>query len=260
MIRFCVAALAVAILALPARAAIPPKAEKAYIEGSFVKAAHLAEAEGSAEALAFAARSRVADAIMRDGVYCIPCLSIAETIANDAIARDPNLAEGYTQFAIAMGFRGRLIGLMEASAEELPEKGRRAIDKALELDPLSPWARAALGAWHLEVVRHAGPVLAEITYGARRSDGLKAFRAALAVDPANLLLHFHFALSILALDVEEFRGDALIALQDGYKDARADALTKFTRARADKLAEALKTGTTEEIEALVRRYQGYPDD
>ena len=260
MIRSCVAALIVAVLALPADAAIPPKAQQAYIEGSFVKAAHLAEAEGSAEALAFAARSRVADAIMCDGVYCIPCLSIAETIAGDAIARDPNFAEGYTQFAIAMGFRGRLIGLMEARAEELPEKGRRAIDKALELDPLSPWARAALGAWHLEVVRHAGPVLADITYGARRSEGLKAFHEALAADPGNLLLHFHFALSILALDVEEFRSDALTALRDGYKDPRADALTKFTRARADKLMEALKSGTTEEIETLVRRYQGYPDD
>lgn len=252
-----VAALSL-LLAGTALAGIPPKAETAYLDGRFVSAANIAEADGSAEALTFAARALIADAIMRDGVYCEPCLTVAETIAQSAIDRDPRYAEAYVQLAIAMGFRGRFLGAMDAQSERLPEKGRQAIDKALELDPLSPWAKASLGAWHLEIIHRAGPVLAEVTYGASRSEGLKAFREALAGDPGNLLLHFHFALSILALDVDEFRTEALQALLAGYKDPRGDALTLFTRKRTDELLATLKTGNTKDVEILVRKFQGYP--
>lgn len=245
-------------LASSVQAGVPLNAQNAYIAGQFVNAAALAESDGSAEALAFAARARISDAIMRDGVYCAPCLTVAEAIAQNAIDRDPSYAEGYIQLAVAMGFRGRLLDAMQAQSERLPEKGRAAIDKALELDPLNPWAKAALGAWNLEIVNRAGPVLADVTYGARKSDGLKAFREALASDPGNLLMRYHFALTLLALDVDEFRIEAQTALQDGIKDPRADALTQFTRKRAQELEALLKSGKPEEIETLVRRFQGYP--
>ena len=254
--------LLVAVLSLVpfglADARVPLQAEKAFVAGQFVNAANIAEADGSAEALAFAARARISDAIMRDGVYCAPCLLVAETMAQSAIDRDAAYAEGYIQLAIAMGFRGRLLGAMDAQSERLPEKGRAAIDKALELDPLNTWAKAALGAWHLEIVHRAGPILADVTYGARKSDGLKAFREALSSAPGNLLLHYHFALTILALDTDEFRAEALAMLDDGLKDTNPDALTQFSRKRAEELAMALKTATTKEVETLVRKFQGYP--
>jgi tetratricopeptide (TPR) repeat protein len=257
--KWCVAVLP-ALFANAAFAAVPPKAEGAYATGDFVSAATLAEAEGSAEALAFAARAHIADAIMRDGAYCSLCLTTAETIAERAIKRDPSLAEGYIQLAIALGFRGRLIPLMDARNERLPERGRKAIDRALELAPQNPWALAARGAWHLEIVHRAGPVLAGITYNAGHPEGLEWFRRALAADPSNLLLHFHYALTILALDAEEYRGEAAAALEAGYKDPRADALTRFTRKRTDELNKLLGTGKAREIEALVRKFQGYPPE
>jgi hypothetical protein len=257
--KWCVVVLPV-LFATAAYAAVPPKAETAYIAGAFVHAATIAEAEGSAEALAFAARARIADAIMRDGTYCKPCLETAETIAQSAIDRNPKLAEGYIQLAIALGFRGRLIPLMEAKSERLPERGRDAIDKALKLAPRNPWALAADGAWNLEIVSRAGPVLAGVTYGAGRRDGLKSFRGALKADPGNLLLHFHFALAILALDVDDYRAEAATALEAGYKDPRADALTRFTRKRADELKNLLDSGSAADIEPLVRKLQGYPPE
>jgi hypothetical protein len=256
--KVCVAALSL-LIAGAAQAGVPPKAEAAYTAGAFIDAATFAEADGSAEALAFAARARIADAIMRDGPYCEPCLRSAETIAQTAIDRDPKLAEGYIQYAIALGFRGRLIPLMEARTERLPEKGRAAIDKALELAPHSPWALAARGAWNLEIVDRAGPVLADVTYGAGRTSGLQDFREALARDPSNLLLHFHFALTILALDLDDFRAEAAVALTAAERDSRADALSQFTRKRARELSVLLKTGTDKEISARVRELQGYPN-
>lgn len=257
--KWCVPFLSI-LLASAADASVPPKAQQAYLDGHFLTAAAVAEADGSAEALAFAARVRIADATMRDGPYCKPCLTTAETIAQSAIDRDPKFVEGYIQLAVAFGFRGRLIPLMDAKAERLPERGREAIDKALELSPANPWALAARGAWNLEIVTRGGPILADVTYGASRTDGLRYFREALAADPDNLMLHFHFALSILALDADEFRSEAVAALEAGHKDPRTDALTQFTRKRAGKLTELLKAGKTDAIETLVRKFQGYPPE
>lgn len=241
-------------------ASIPARAQQAYADGRFIMAATLGEAEGSGEAMAFAAQARIADAITRDEGICIDCLVRAEETAQTAIARDPKLAEGYVQLAVAIGFRGRLLSVMEAQSEGLAEKGRAAIDKALELDPTNVWAHAALGGWHLEIVRRAGALLAGALYDAREDEGLKFFRQALAADPNSLVIHFHYALSILALDVEKFRVEATRALDEGDKDTRTDTMTRLTREHLEKLRAALKSATDKEIAALVRHFQGFPPD
>ena len=243
-----------------ADAAIPARAQQAYTDGRYIMAATLCEAEGSGEAMAFAAQARIADAITRDDGVCLECLVRAEETAQTAINRDPKLAEAYVQLAVAMGFHGRLVSAMDAQAEGLAERGRAAIDKALELEPSNIWARASLGGWHLEIVHRAGAFLAGALYGAHEDEGLKLFREALADDPGSLVLRFHFALSILALDVEKYRGEAAQVLQDGYKDPGRDALGVLTRAHAEKLRDLLKTGSAKEIAALVRRFEGYPPD
>jgi hypothetical protein len=242
-----------------ALAAIPDASREAFSEGRYLAAAQAAEAEGSADALAFAARAEIADAITRGEGLCFDCLVRAEATAKRAIARDPKHAEGYVQLAIAIGFRGRLVSTMEAQSEGLAEKGRAAIDSALALDPANSWARASLGGWHLEVVNRAGSILASLVYGADEEAGLTNFRKALAAEPSSLLLHYHYALSILALDTERFQTEALATLRLGYKDPRADALTTFTRKRTDALIERLAAGESEKVTALVRRFQGYPD-
>jgi tetratricopeptide (TPR) repeat protein len=253
---------------------LPSTAARAYHDGNYVLAANLAEAAGSAEALAFAARARNADAVTREKGLCLTCLEKAEATAraailagtaqrgsfgtSDYLLHKPALAQAYVQLAIAIGLRGRLLDASEAQAEGLAEKGRAAIDRALELDPQNDWARASLGGWHLEIVRRAGPVLASVMYGASEREGLESLRAALASDPSNLLLAHHFALTLLALDVARYRSEASKALLSGLADTTDDALTAFTRKRADQLLELLKAGEPEDIEALVRKYQGYP--
>lgn len=243
-----------------ALAQIPGDAQRAFEEGHFIAAAQSAEAAGDADALAFAARARIADAVTQGYTFCLHCLVEAEATARKAIHRDPLMAEGYVQFAIAMGFRARLITLEDAQAEDLPEKGRDAIKKALELDPLNNWARAALGGWHLEVVHRAGRILGSIVYGASEEEGLNNFRHALSVEPDNLLLHFQFALSTLAIGVESHRAEAAKALAQGLNDPHTDALTRQMRGLATELQEGLRTHKDEAIERLVHKLQGYPSD
>jgi len=190
----------------------------------------------------------------------VDCLEHAEQTARAAIKRDANLADAYVQLAVAIGFRGRLVSTMEAQSENMAQNGRNAIDKALELDPSNLWARASSGGWHLEIVHRAGPILAAVLYNAHEDEGLKLFRDALEADPTNLITHYQFALSVLALDVNRFRAEAAKALDDGAGDTRSDALTRLMRERAEKLSSLLKTGSVDDIAKLVRHYQGYPPD
>lgn len=253
--------VSLALCATSAFAQVPKKAIQAFNDGKFVLAATVAEADGTADALAFAARARIAEAMVRDGELCRECLLQAEAAANEAIRHDPNFAEGYVQLAIALGFRGRLMSVFDAQSHRLAEKGRIALDKALALDPSNNWARAALGAWHLEIVRRAGSVAGSVLYGASEDDGLAHFRTALAVEPGNLLLHYHFALSLLALDAEDFHAEALAALDEGILNDRAkDALTRNTLRRAQELRTTLRKSGGENVALLVRRLQGYPPD
>jgi hypothetical protein len=252
-------ALWLATSAAHAYAQVSAEAQKAFADGRYLSAAELAEEEGSAEALAFAARARIADAITHADGLCFDCLLQAELTAEAAIERDPDLAEAYVQLAIAIGFRGRLVDPLEAQSEGLAERGRAAIDRALALDPGNAWARASLGGWHLEIVHRAGKLLAAVLYAASEEEGLSHFRTALAGDPQSLLLRYHYALSILALDQRRFREEALASLEAGAKDTRSEAMMAFVRARADALLAKLKAGTPDEIALLVRRYQGFPD-
>lgn len=258
MIGFRIATLVSGLLlAATAQASVPPEALNVFHAGHFAKSAQIAEAEASAPSLAFAARALIAEAVTRSGGFCLPCLSEAEALAQQAIALDAKNVEGHLQRAIAMGFRGRVIGVMQARSEDLPEKAHDSLTKALELDPHSLWAQASLGAWNLEIVHHAGPVLAAISYGATRSRGLDLYRQALARNSSNVVLHVHFALSILALDQKSFQDEAQAALAAALSVPTGDALALYSQNQARELSRALQSEGPDALASLVRRFQGY---
>ena len=247
------------LLAATAHASVPPEALNAFHAGRFAKSAQIAEAEASVPSLAFAARALIAEAITRNDGFCLPCLSQAEALAEQAIALDTKNIEGHLQRAIAMGFRGRVIGVMQARSENLPEKAHDSLTKALELDPHSTWAQASLGAWNLEIVHHAGPVLAAISYGATQSRGLNLYREALARSSSNVVLHVHFALSILALDQISFHDEAQAALAAALSVPTSDALALYSQNQARELSRALQSEDPDALATLVRHFQGYGD-
>lgn len=245
------------VVAATAHASVPSEALNAFHAGQFTKSAQIAEAEASAPSLAFAARALIAEAITRSGGFCLPCLSEAEALAQQAIALDARNVEGHLQRAIAMGFRGRVIGVVQARSEDLPEKAHDSLTTALELDPHSAWAQASLGAWNLEIVHHAGPVLAAISYGATKSRGLSLYREALAQNSSNVVLHVHFALTILALDQESFHDEAQTALAAALSVPTRDSLALHSQNQARDLQRALQSEDPEALASLVRRFQGY---
>lgn len=239
-------------------ASVPETALRAYRTGAYERAAEVSQSEGSAASFAFAAQAIIADAISRKDGYCTPCLAKAEQLAERAISLDPHLIDGYLQSAVAVGFRGRSIGLSEARAEGLAEQAKDRLDKAMAIDPTNVWARASLGAWNIEIVHHAGKILASLMYGASQSEGLSLYRAALNDAPAIAVLHFHYALSILSLDQDEFRAEAERELRHTLSISVDDALTRHVQSQASTVLNAMPTCSPRELGEMVSRLQGYP--
>lgn len=239
-------------------AAVPQQARALYFAGDYEKSSEIAAREGSSEALAFAAQSLIAEAITEPHGFCLSCLQRAEVMADRAIALDPNRAEGYVQKAIAIGFRGRAIGIAQARSEGLAGQAKAQLDAALALEPENIWAQASLGAWHLEIVHHAGPILAELGYGADRTTGLELYRKAISKGSEIAILHFHFALALLAMQESNATDEARTSLQNVLGNRSKDNLTRHARLNAKKLLDALVPGTSQNLTALVRKLQGYP--
>jgi hypothetical protein len=72
------------------------------------------------------------------------------------------------------------------------------------------------------------------------------------------LLHYQFALTLLALDQDGMKAEARQALERARGVSRQDALTTFTRERAAILLDAMRKDNTDELRRLVLKFQGYP--
>ena len=257
--RYWLKAGRVALLLLSASAAQaaprPPAALEIYERGDYLAAAKAAANEGGGEGFALAARATLADATLRDQP-CLECLQQAESFARRAIEADPIYAEGHIELAAALGYEARYVGLFRARLRRYGEQAKEAIDTALHLTPDDPWALAAAGGWHIEVVRLGGRVLAGLIYGAHFNDGVTYYRRALGADPANIVISLQYALALTSYAFEPRRLEITAVLDATARGTAKDAYSEVMRERAAKLLDLLNHNKGDEYRALVRHYLG----
>lgn len=227
-----------------------------YNSGRFTEAENAALAQGSAAGYALAARSELAVEMMRPEP-CMACLEHAQSLAQRAIDSDPKVVEGQIEFVVALGYRARLMGVVEAHLKGLAKIARNHIDAALADDPGNAWAWAALGGWNIEIARGAGSTLARWLYGASLRAGLDDFSRAFQAAPDNLVLRYQYALSLAAYDRDTYRGPILDALSRAAADQPQSAYEAFAQRNVKELLAALKSGDLQGFDRMVRHDQGY---
>lgn len=251
-------ACAVLIVAtLMAGAANAQTAKQFYIAGKYEQAETAGAAENTPESLTYAARAVLAHETM--AAPCLDCLKRAEGFARKAVAADPNYPDAHTYLAASLGYQGRIVGMIKARLESLPEEAKDNIDAALKADPNNARALAALGGWNIEVVRAGGDTMAKMIYGASVDEGQKDFARAFAAAPDNLVLRFQYALVLSGYDPVRFHDAIVDNLNHALAGKPKDAFDVFEQARARALLDALKRGDADAYAKLVRRDQGYPD-
>jgi hypothetical protein len=228
-----------------------------YAQGHYQDAMRHGEDSHTAEGLAIAARAALADAMTRPEP-CLTCLEHAEEDARHAIALDTRLADGHIWLATSLGYEARIQGVMRASWSNSPAQAKEQLDAALVADPNNPYALAALGGWHAELVRVGGAFLAGKIYDASLDKSLALFDRAGRVAPHNVAVHYQIALSLAGLDEVAYRQRIESELQTAIQGPPQTAYEKFVAARAQELLALLKREDPDAFEAKLRTFQGYP--
>jgi hypothetical protein len=256
-LRGAAAVFLVALLSCaPARAAETSPFDL-YRTGKYEAAIAAGEAAGTGEGLTVAARAAFAEANLSE-TPCLICLQRVEALARRAIAVDATHPDAFVYLAAAVGYEARIVGNLRAQFGRIPETAKEAIDHALALAPNDAWSLAAAGAWHIEVVRNGGSVLARAVYGARADMGMAYFSRAFAADPKNLVIRFQYALSLSGYDFDAYAQEAGNALAAVAMLEPRTAYEEIVKQRAARLLDLIRAKKRGDYLALVNRYQGYP--
>jgi len=214
-------------------------AEAAFREGDWRNAARLGREAGSAAGYALAARAHLVraglEAESREETGA--ALETAIRRADRAVSLDPDAAAGHIQAAAAYGFRAQRTRSMEDV-----RRAKTHIDRAVELAPKNPYARAGLGYWHGRTVLGAGSFLAELFFGARRSAAIEAFERALALDSDNLVIRVGFGRFLLRFGEDALTRRGLAELAKARNLTPRSALERELARQARRLCAAATGG------------------
>lgn len=252
------ALFALLVMAWPAQGATTDEIFALYAKGDYAQAEKVGEAAHTAAGYAIAARAVLADEVLHDQP-CLECLQRAEKLARAAVAADPHHAFGQIWLAVALGYQGRITGVVKARMANTPAQSKAALDQAVADAPNNPFAVSALGGWNIEVVRGGGAFLARHLYGATEDEALRLFDRAVKLDPDNTAVHFQIALALLGFDDEKYHSRIQAELRAAITSHPDTVYEKRIQDRANDLLGLVNRGPAEALVARVRKYQGYPD-
>ena len=115
-------------------------------------------------------------------------------------ASDPGNANAFYWQAYALGRYGQGISVAKALAQGLGSKVRQALEQAIALQPRHADAHIALAAFHAEVIDKVGVLIAGLTYGAKKDQGLALFKTALALNPRSAIAMIEYANGMVMLE------------------------------------------------------------
>ncbi len=128
-------------------------------------------------------------------------------------AEQPKNAAGFYWHAYALGRYAQGISIVKALSQGIGAKVRTSLDKTLELAPKHADANIALGAYHTEIIDKVGAMIGGITYGVKKEEGYKHFKAALALNPDSAIARIEYANALVMLDGKK-KMDEAVALYE----------------------------------------------
>lgn len=218
---------------------IDPVLAQQFVDGQYLRAAEVAEARGTADELAFAARALLAKCMTGPANIDADVLDRAYQNAARAVAIDRGHVEGRLQLAIAASLQTRSMGLMEANRSGLGNLGKMLVEGVLEDEPDNFYAHGFAAVWHVEVRRRAGAFGAMVV-GASLDDAREHYAEAARLAPDDVGVHWSFGRALVAQDARRHRRLAEAALVAAVEAHVDDHVERVMQARAVALLEVLR--------------------
>lgn len=229
------------------------EATRLFDMGKYLEAASLAAKTDTASGFALAARATLAHAVY---IAKLPKRAVAveqaAELARKALARNSRHVEAHLQLVIAFYQKSRATTPLDAYFQGFADKSSEHLAIARELDPDNPWAHWLWGGWNFEVVRLAGPILADTLFDASLAAGRTAFARAISLRPETVILHYSFARALLMDDADANRTQALQELRLALAVNPKNHLDKIIAARARIVMKAVMSGSSDALRRALR--------
>lgn len=134
--------------------------------------------------------------------------------------------------AYALGRYSQGISVAKALAQGLGARIRHALQRAVELQPQHADAHAALGTFHAELIDKVGPLIAGMTYGAKKELSLAAFERALQLHPQSITGLIEYARALVMLLGDSAVDESTRLYQRAVATEALDARERMDQERA----------------------------
>ena len=200
----------------------------ARFEGRFLEAADLGEAVGTSEGYALAAQAlaiygyHLAATKEEKQAVLLRAIDLGER----AVALDDGNKLAHQELAHAMGRYAETLPTTQALSGGYAEKTIALMKRGLEIDPDFVYGHLAVGGWHARIVDAAG-FLGAVIYGASEDEALAHYQRATELAPDNVIVMGGYAIGLLQLDPDDFRGQAeelLARIEAAPKEAAFERL------------------------------------
>jgi tetratricopeptide (TPR) repeat protein len=229
------------------------KANRLFERGRYLEAAALAKKARTAAGFALAARATLAHAIyVAKRAQRQVQVETGVELAEKALALDSRQVEAHLQLVIAFYQKSRATTPLDAYFQGYADKSSEHLAIALNLEPDNPWGLWLLGGWNFEVVRLAGPILADTLFSASLAAGRAAFTRAISLMPGSVVLQYSFARALLMDDPDTNRKEAIQLLKKALVAKRNDFLDGIIASRARAVMDAVKVNSPDALRHALR--------
>lgn len=204
------------------------QAWRAFHRGDFADAiAQGAKLAAPGSVVVSKAAAVAATYLEEDDGRAIKLLMDAAKRADEATRKMPDHANVWYMQAFVLGRYAQRISIVKALAEGIGGKVRKALDRALELEPKHADAHIALGLYHAEIIDKVGALAGRLTYGADAAKSVKHFEQALKLNPGSAIAHMEYANGLLMLHGNSKKKQAVELYRKAAACKPADAMERL---------------------------------
>ncbi|TFW05072.1 hypothetical protein E4K72_11805 [Oxalobacteraceae bacterium OM1] len=200
----------------------------AFHAGDFEQAAKLGLAEGMAGySVANKATCIYANYLEKSEKKKLTLFQEVAERCEEQQAKDPKNAAAFYWHAYALGRYAQGISIVKALSQGIGNKVKASLDTTLKLAPKHADAHIALGAYHAEIIDKVGAMIGGLTYGAKKDEGLKLYKAALKLNPASAIAHVEYANGLVMLEGKKKMDEAVKLYEEAAACEPADAMERL---------------------------------
>lgn len=142
-------------------------------------------------------------------------------------AEQPKNAAAYYWHAYALGRYAQGISIVKALSMGIGNKVKASLDMTIKLAPKHADAHISLGTYHAEIIDKVGAMIGGLTYGAKKEEGLKFFKAALKLNPDSAIARIEYANGLVMLEGKKKMDDAVKLYEEAAACEPVDAMERL---------------------------------